>query len=343
MLASGMIRRACSLAAQRRQSVAWGVSPSRRGILQTAVAAAGGLFLAGSPAAADDADLADPATGPIDAHVHVWTPDTVRYPLAAGFHRDEMKPPSFTPEELFDHARPRGVARVVLIQMSFYGFDNSYMLDTIGRFPGVFSGVAVIDDNQADPAAEMRALAQRGVRGFRISPRNRQVDHWLDGPGMRAMWRRGAEDHLAMCHLVNPDALAAIDRACRKFPDTPVVIDHFARIGAAGRIGDAEVEALCKLAKHRRTYVKVSAFYALGKKQAPYLDLAPMLRKLLDAYGPERLMWASDCPFQVQQGHTYQDSIALVRDRLDFLSGGDKEWLLRKTAETVFFNEPLPG
>jgi predicted TIM-barrel fold metal-dependent hydrolase len=322
-------------------AVARRTQTGRRGFIQSAIAAAGGLLVGGSPrpATADDADLAKAASGPIDAHVHVWTPDTKRYPLAAGFRRDEMKPPSFTPEQLFDHARPCGVARVVLIQMSFYGFDNSYMLDTMRRFPGVFAGVAVIDDAADGVTAEMRALAKQGVRGFRIYPRNIDVEHWLDGPGMQAMWRCGAEEGLAMCHLVNPNALAAIDRACRKFPDTPVVIDHFARIGSDGQIYNADVVALCQLAKHQHTYVKVSAFYALGKKRAPYLDLAPLVRRLLDAFGPERLMWATDCPYQVQEGHTYEDSIALVRDRLDFLSEGDREWLLRKTAEKVFFTK----
>jgi hypothetical protein len=49
-------------------------------------------------------------------------------------------------------------------------------------------------------------------------------------------------------------------------------------------------------------------------------------------------MWASDCPFQVQDGHTYADSIALVRDHLDFLSADERDWLLRKTADRVFFS-----
>jgi predicted TIM-barrel fold metal-dependent hydrolase len=62
----------------------------------------------------------------IDAHVHVWTPDTAHYPLAAGFKKDDMKPPSFTPQELFKHSKPAGVARVNLIQMSFYGFSNPF-------------------------------------------------------------------------------------------------------------------------------------------------------------------------------------------------------------------------
>jgi hypothetical protein len=49
-------------------------------------------------------------------------------------------------------------------------------------------------------------------------------------------------------------------------------------------------------------------------------------------------MWGSDCPFQVDGGHTYSDSIALIRDRLDFLSASEKSWMLRKTAEKVFFS-----
>jgi hypothetical protein len=49
-------------------------------------------------------------------------------------------------------------------------------------------------------------------------------------------------------------------------------------------------------------------------------------------------MWATDCPYQVQQGHTYSGSIELVRDRLDFLSDADRQWLLKKTAERVFFS-----
>jgi predicted TIM-barrel fold metal-dependent hydrolase len=310
---------------------------SRRQWLKTAMAGAavmtGGNPIRGITAWAADNDS---KSGAIDAHVHVWTPDSERYPLAAGFRRDEMKPPSFTPEELFEHARPCGVERVVLIQMSFYGFDNSYMLDTMRRFPGTFSGVAVIDDSAKDPPAEMRRLKAGGVRGFRIYPRNRPVDRWLGGEGMQAMWRCGADEGLAMCHLVNPDALAAIDANCQRFPDTPVVIDHFARIGVDGQMRAADLAALCRLARHRRTFVKLSAFYALGAKKAPYLDLVPMIRKLLDAFGPERLMWATDCPYQVQQGHNYADSIALIRDHLDGLNG-DRQWLLRKTAEKVFF------
>ncbi len=64
-----------------------------------------------------------------------------------------------------------------------------------------------------------------------------------------------------------------------------------------------------------------------------------MIRQVVDAFGPDRLMWASDCPFQVQGDHTYEASIALIRDRIDFLSASDKQWMLRDTANKVFFKQ----
>jgi predicted TIM-barrel fold metal-dependent hydrolase len=275
-------------------------------------------------------------TGFIDAHSHVWTPDTDKWPRAPRFRDSRADPPSFTPEELLSHARPNGVTRVVLIQMSFYQYDNAYMLDAVARNPGTFSGVGIVDHASPKVATEMHSLEARGVRGFRISPGG-QPRTWLDSAGMAEMWKIGAEHRLAICPLIDPDALPSVDRMCERFPETPVVIDHLCRIGARGDIEDADVQALCGLARHKQVHVKVSAFYALGRKQYPYLDLVPMIRRLFESYGPERLMWATDCPFQVQHGHTYAGSIELVRDRLDFLSAADREWLLRKTAETVFF------
>jgi hypothetical protein len=49
-------------------------------------------------------------------------------------------------------------------------------------------------------------------------------------------------------------------------------------------------------------------------------------------------MWATDCPFQVQNGHTYLDSIALIRDRLDFLSDSARQWLLQRQPNAYFFS-----
>jgi predicted TIM-barrel fold metal-dependent hydrolase len=272
----------------------------------------------------------------VDVHVHVWTDDLQKYPLAAGFTRQDMAPRAFFPEEVRRHAEPCGVKRIVLVQMSYYGYDNSYMLDAIRQSPQVFRGIAVVDWKSGAADVEMRKLAKQGVRGFRIFPKLPEDVKPLEGESFYRMLRCGAEENLAMCLLINPDVLPVVDRICQKFPDSPVIIDHLARIGMDGVIREADVRALCALAKHPKTKVKVSAFYALGEKKPPHLDLAPFIRRVYDAFGRKRLMWGSDCPFQLMN-ETYADSFDLIRYRLDFLSSEDREWMLRRTAEEFFF------
>lgn len=308
---------------------------ARRDLLCAAAAAVGTWMVAGRSQGAEEPE-GDSSGGYIDAHVHVWTPDTERYPLGPGYTKEKMAVPSFTPEDLFAHTKPCGVSRIVLIQMSYYLWDNSYMLDMMRKHKGVFSGVARVEEI-GDPSAKMRELARQGVRGFRIVSGNQPTDQWLGAEPMAAMWRCAAEEGLAICTLMNPQFLPALDAMCRKHPKTPVVIDHFARIGTDGTIRPKDLENLCALARQKSVRVKTSAFYALGKKKAPYLDLGPMIRRLLDAFGPERLMWASDCPFQVLGGHHYADSVNLIRQGLDFLAASDRDWLLRRTAEQMFF------
>jgi predicted TIM-barrel fold metal-dependent hydrolase len=254
-----------------------------------------------------------------------------------------MQPRSFTAQELLALCRPAGVGRVNLIQMSFYEFDNRYMLDMIKLYPDRFVGTAIVDPLGADPGSAMRELAGRGVRAVRIQPRFSQQppDRWLEPAGYARMFATAAETGLALSCLIDVDGFAEIDRMCRRFPTAAVIIDHLGRVGAGpdGAILDTDLAALCALAKHPKVYVKVGAFYALGKKKPPYLDLAPLVRRVIQAFGVRRCMWESDCPFQVARDR-YTDSLALIRDHLDFLTKEDRDWLLFRTAEESLF-QPL--
>lgn len=284
----------------------------------------------------------------IDAHSHIWTPDVAHYPLGKGWTVDDMKPRSFTAEQLLEICRQAGVGRVNLIQMSFYcgrqsagngkGFDNSYMLDMIKLYPDRFVGTAIVDPLGPNPGEAMRALLPKGVRAFRIAPNYSKlpVANWLGPPGYAAMFATAAKTGQALSCLIDPGAFPEVDRMCRKFPDAAVIIDHLGRIGVNGVIDPKDVDALCALARHPKLLVKVGAFYALGKKTPPYLDLAPMIKTVVQAFGARRCMWESDCPFQVVE-QKYEDSVALIRDRLDFLTADDRDWLLHRTAEQTLF------
>ena len=310
---------------------------NRRDFLATTTASMG----MGAIVQADDAE---DAAGYIDAHSHIWTRDVKTYPLANGNTVDDLAPPSFTAEELIAAAEAVGVTQVVLIQhRPYHGTDNSYITDSIAQFPGRFSAVACIDEQAYGATSggigrEMDRLKELGVRGFRIRPGEGGTDDWNDSPSIDAMWTHAAESNVAICPLINPENLPMVERMCRRYPDTRVVVDHFARVGIDGEIRMSDLNNLCRLARHDHTHVKVSAFYALGKKQPPHDELKPMIRRLLSEFGPQRLMWASDAPYQLVQPNTYADSLALIKDRCDFLSADDRNWLLRKTAERVFFS-----
>lgn len=318
---------------------------TRRDALRTGlVGVTCAMGVTGSPgglsAAPKSADKTAPQSdkGWIDGHSHIWTRDVSAFPLAPGQTVENLDPPSFTTEELIKVAEAEGVRRVVLIQHHIYhGWDNSYMIDAARRYPGRFRAVGMVDDTSKNPGQQMRDLLKKHVTAFRITPRIRGAEKWLTGPGMAEMWKTAAATRQPMCCLIDASDLPAVDAMCRKYPSTPVVIDHFARIGVDGEIRESDLKQLAGIARHRNTYLKLSAFYALGKKEPPYHDLIPIIRRMLDAFGPERCLWASDCPYQLVGDHTYKASIGLIRDDLDSLSRGDREWLLRKTAEKVYF------
>jgi predicted TIM-barrel fold metal-dependent hydrolase len=190
----------------------------------------------------------------------------------------------------------------------------------------------------------MADLARKKVRAFRIYPgleRGGKAnagagEGWLKPSGYAAMFAAAAKNNQAMSCLINPDALPELERMCRAYRDTPVIIDHLCRIGVDGTVRDKDVDALCAMAAHNQVMVKVGAFYALGKKQPPYTDLAGLIEKVVKAFGARRCMWESDCPFQLDKDR-YADSLDLVRKRLDFLGEEDRDWLLRRTALEFFF------
>jgi predicted TIM-barrel fold metal-dependent hydrolase len=312
----------------------------RRGILIGAgVTALGSGFLNSIPFAQGSTFQTDTSASYVDSHVHVWPALTDKYPLDSKYTPADVVPAAFPPEEIMQLGQKEGVQRVVLIQMSFFGFDNSYMLDCISKWPRVFRGVAIIDHDTPGVADKMTTLKQRGVRGYRLYANAKNVASWASSAGIDAMFKTAAQTQQAICLLSDPEVLPQIDTMAAKYPNTRIVIDHFSRIGMRGRVDQQDMQNLINLARFENVFVKTSAFYALGEKKAPYKDLLPMIKQLRDAFSANRLMWGSDCPYQVQDSHTYASSFALISNHADFLSENEKNAILGKTAERVFFFE----
>ncbi|MFN3166191.1 MAG: amidohydrolase family protein [Phycisphaeraceae bacterium] len=314
---------------------------TRRQALQIGAAALASTSLAGCKSLGLGGNT---PTGDIDAHAHVWSDDLERYPLGPWATRAEMKPATFTADELLAIMNRNGVGRAVLIQHApLHGYDNAYILDCARRYPGVFSVVAMINERTANLCERLRDLRDQGARGIRIGPtkhadRTLNVDppNWLNAPGQQALWKHASELGVAVCPLLSGEFLPTLIPMCERYPDTTVVIDHFGHFNPGV---PADIQALSDLSGFANVYLKVSAFYKFGRP--PYSqangDLVKMIRIALDMFGAERLMWASDCPYQLNGGNNYADAIGLIREGMPGLSDTERRAILRGTAAEVFF------
>ena len=181
--------------------------------------------------------------------------------------------------------------------MSYYGFDNSYMLDMIALHKGAFVGTAVIDPAGDAPDKLMGELAKKRVRAFRIypglesgtKPNAGAGKGWLRPDGYDKMFAAGAKNNQAISCLIDPDALPEVDRMCTKYPDTPVIIDHLCRIGVDGTIRDKDVDALCAHGQAQARHGQGRRVLRPGQEVPPYTDLGPMIEKVVKAFGAESL------------------------------------------------------
>jgi predicted TIM-barrel fold metal-dependent hydrolase len=239
----------------------------------------------------------------IDTHVHVFQRDAA---LAPG--RRYAPSADATPDDLWGWMQPAGVDRAVLVQPSFLGFDNSYLLDAIGRDPGRFLGVAVVpSDTGRNVLADLR---RGGVVGIRLNC----IGH--PAPDLAGEMRPLVQNLAALGMTLQIQAEGAqwlaLEAALSDSPG-PVVIDHFGRTAPGDASGGFE-SLLRAAARSPRIWFKFSAPYRFADGAAA--GCAGLIR---DTVGIDRIIWGSDWP------HTQFEGRFGYGATLDWLSG----WLPR--------------
>src|SRR4051812_12480665 len=96
----------------------------------------------------------------LDAHAHVWT-HSREFPFAPGAKIPDAEA---TPEMLIDAMKLHGVEKTVLIQVTYYGYDNSLLAAALKQYPQYFKGVCWVDPE--DPASPDRLERLTVEQGF---------------------------------------------------------------------------------------------------------------------------------------------------------------------------------
>ena len=266
----------------------------------------------------------------IDSHVHVWKADP-KYPWA----KETTRPPATdaTAEMLLDLMKANGVEKTVIIQVIHYRWDNSYLADVLKRYPSYFRGVARVNPESPDAPDDLsRLVEQQGFRGVRISPAANASGDWIHGPLMPPLWKRCDALKVPMTVLAPVTRMPEVGQLIEKFPGLTVVIDHMAD---SPLDKPDQLSMLIALKRYPKIFVKVSHTWSLSKQPYPYLDSQAQVKRLYDAFGPQRLMAGTDWPL-VEGYCGYAKAVAIVRDQMKFLNDDDKSWMMSKTIERVW-------
>jgi L-fuconolactonase len=249
-----------------------------------------------------------------------------------------------------------GVHGVVL----FPGGDASEAAWAASSLPERFTYVPPVTPDTPDidnVVSSAKKSHDTGLVGLRA------IIGWpLDGTEVRRLqagkWDpifAACERHQVPLFVFITGALSQLVGVVSRYPNLKLIVDHLGlRQPPLDNAEDPPFKSMAQLldlAKFPNVYVKLCGLPALSKEPYPYKDVLPQLRRIVDAFGADRLMWASDTTrfagrisigrFQNPRTlgpypgkHTYAESLHFIRDS-EVLTLPEKEAILGGTVRAV--------
>lgn len=233
--------------------------------------------------------------GAIDSQFHILGPRE-KYPVRAGA---AYEMPTATPEALRRVHDALGFQRGIVVQTTTYGEDHSVVLDALAALGPGYKGCANALVFEARDDAYLETLHAAGVRGARFSFRQ-ALGAVLSRPAFDRAVARIRE--LGWYMKVQPEQTGILESASWfEDLDIPILIDHMGRPDAAlGPDRDPNIAKLRQLLARGNFWVMLSLGEKISQAGAPYDDVVPLARALIDA-APHRCVWASDWPHPVSK------------------------------------------
>lgn len=226
----------------------------------------------------------------IDAHCHVLDP--ARFPYAPDVAYRPAGQELGTLAQYRQVMSANGIGHALLVgPNSGYGLDNRCLLDAVETGEGRFKGIAVVRPDAG--VDELRALRARGVIGVAFNASLLGTAYYA---GSAPLLKSMADLGLLLSLQVERDQLVEM-RPMLEHSGVRVLIDHCGRPAAGAGIDQPGFRALLDVASTGRVAVKLSGHQKFSADPPPFDDTRPFLLALLQAYGLDACLWASDWPF----------------------------------------------
>jgi D-galactarolactone isomerase len=269
--------------------------------------------------------------GACDCHMHIYDP---RFPVTPGKEAPKRQ------ATVADYRRIRerlGLSRVVIVQSTAYGTDNTCTLDAMKQLGDSARGVAVVGVDAPD--AELERLTAAGMRGLR----------YVMFPGRPMAW----DTMPVMAPRIAPfgwninlqlpgEELAEREAMLARLP-CDVVIDHIGRFTAPADSNTPGVRAMHRLLDSGRCWVKLSAPYHGSKSGAPhYEDIGAIARELVQRW-PERTLFATNWPHPSVKDEA-PDDLELYKLLWEWApEESTRRRILVENPGKLYFGDSIPG
>jgi L-fuconolactonase len=228
--------------------------------------------------------------------------------------------------------------------------------DRLANVVSVSPDLPNVDELIASVSTRAGSVGARAIIGWPFDgseARRVQAGTW--DPVFRACERNGVPLFMFITGW-----LPLVAEVARRYPGLAIVIDHTGLPQPPATCDDPafkSLPALLALAEYSNVAVKLCGLPALSAEPFPYSDVVPHLRRIVDEFGAERLMWASDITrfygrvagdssiFEGTQGnypgrHTYAESLNFIRHS-DALTETEKRAILAGTAARIVRWSPV--
>lgn len=265
----------------------------------------------------ESSTAAGPRSPTIDAHHHYWQVAAEEQSWRTSAHGAIDR--DYGPEDLAPELAGTGVDATVLMQSVDSPAENDRLAAYAGSAPSVAGVVGWLP--MSDPEAARRELGRTGDGAGWCGVRclvARDPLEWLATPTAVALFRDLAARGLAWDVVpITPEQVAAVLGLARAVPELKVVVDHLARppldTGGWQPWADQVAELAACPGVALKVSVGIDALTAWPAWQPTTLH--PYVSHVFQAFGPRRLMLASNWPvvlLRAGYGQAWSDQLAAV-------------------------------
>jgi L-fuconolactonase len=276
--------------------------------------------------------------GIVDAHQHFWDPATAVYPwmtedLAAIRRR-------FAPEDLRPILERRGISRTILVQTRSSLPETVEFLATAAStdfVAGVVGWVDLTDASVSDVLSDLRARPTgRWLVGIRHQTHDEPDPDWLIRPDVLRGLRAVAAAGLPYDLVVRPRELTAALTLARMIPELVLVIDHIGKPEIRQGLVEPWSGRMAALAAMPNVVCKVSGMVTEADWGAwKRADLRPYVDRVLELFGPQRLLFGSDWPVCLLAA-TYDEVLDTAEDLIGNMTPVERDGILQGTASRIY-------